>query len=156
MLEIILLIIAIYIFYAIVEENDASGGLVLVPFIIYFGYVYFAKGEFLWDLIVINVVDLAIGFGIYTILGAVWSFIKWGLFVKKKFKEFQSIKIGDTKFNIPLAGENKGYIIFHMTYWPISATYDFVFKGLVKYFKNIFLLLETRYNKFGAWLIKEK
>jgi hypothetical protein len=162
----IIALLCTYVLFAVIEETKSWGGFMIVPLLFVILYTIYKEDAVTRFILEIEYLTLAIGFAIYTVAGAIWSFIKWGFFVKKKHNSYlDSIEIDkgmkgydpikQAKFEMPLARENKGEIIYYMSYWPVSFTYDLVFKGLVKYFKNIFNLLEKQYDAYGNWMIKK-
>ena len=92
----------------------------------------------------------------YLLVGTLWSFIKWFLYLtnlteyyRKYPYNFSSAK---DKFN---ARENKERIINWMMYWPLSGIWTLINDPIKKAFGRIFVGLENRFQKISDNLTKE-
>lgn len=94
--------------------------------------------------------------GGYLLVGTLWSFIKWFLYLtnlteyyRKYPYNFSSAK---DKFN---ARENKERIINWMMYWPLSGIWTLIDDPVKKAFQKIFSGLENRFQKISDNLTEE-
>jgi len=92
---------------------------------------------------------------LYFVVGTLWSFFKWFLFVKDQRKAYDEDlaewdKTGDKrskpKPNVPQAKENKSRITAWMSFWPWSCFWFLINDPIRRAFRAIFDYLQTRYQ----------
>ena len=98
---------------------------------------------------------LSIGlFFMYLIAGALYSLVKWTVFLSDAKAE---IIRGNDYFRAAdwTAGEHKTKITHWMIYWPISGAWTIISNPVVKAFNRIFYKLENVFNKISNKIMKE-
>jgi len=89
--------------------------------------------------------------GLYLIIGIVWSFIKWYLFLLKRKEKYAE----NPWQGIPTAKEYRKDIVVWMSYWPWSMTWTLLNDPIKRFFNFVYLKFSTLYQKLSDRIFKD-
>lgn len=130
---------------AVQEKADSPGGwttfLVILTFV---GLYYLGAGVSMKELglhIIHHPMETLVYFLLYTLVGVVWSFYKWGRIVntqatkyKEKLKSYGKANLPDYR---PDLGDYKGEIFNWIFYWPFSFSWFVIHEPIERLFDII-------------------
>jgi hypothetical protein len=94
------------------------------------------------------------GIILYFVLGTVWSFVKWYIYIKKeKARKGSSFDVNHYKLG---DYDNSSKILSWMSYWPLSLIWNFIDQPIKRTFKWIMLSMEKRYDAIVKNIANEK
>lgn len=88
---------------------------------------------------------------IYTVIGVLWSFYKWYLYMVA----YKKSRSGYTFVTPPKAAENKGTIISWMSYWPVSVFWYVINDPVKKFFNFVYERTGKVYDRITDRVFKD-
>lgn len=153
---------------ALLDEYDDTGGGVKATLVIIAAttlYFFFGSKEHVIDAfnyVKDNPEQILLWFGLYLVVGVIWSVVKWFFFLHDKkiyYKERKKSGYSDS-FVLPTAAQNKYRILSWMYYWPFSTIWTIINQPIKRAFKFIYAKIESTFDKISASvfsdMIKEK
>jgi hypothetical protein len=159
-----LTIIALILIFGIFEKalrpayhykNDGGGIMLTLVFVFYLIWIFVFNLDLLKHILSFiqsKPLTFLLFIITYSVLGVLWSLIKWVLYLKD-IKEF----LGGTweRFGRPLAKNNSNKIITWMAYWPFSIVWDLIDRPFIRGFKWIQKNTAGLYDKIAKTLLGE-
>jgi hypothetical protein len=130
------------------------GSIVAAHFVHVFDIYGYAKGH------ILNTLGYV---GIYIVLGVLWSFAKWWLFLRNQRDAFRLIvknaksvnNIKSSFFIVPQASQNKSKIVAWMAYFPFSFVGTLLNDPIRKLFNSIFNQFKNLYQRMANSIFAE-
>lgn len=148
-----------------IEKEESSGWGAFLTCVAFLALLFFfgSKEPILGVLqyIAQNPLSVILMAGLYFFCGAVWSLVKWYLFLKDKRRKgldqhhrYNKGAATEWKPDIPKAREYMGTILMWMSWWPFSALWTLVDDPIRRAFRNIFDHLEKTYDRMAERIMK--
>jgi hypothetical protein len=148
-------VIAMIAFIEKEEQSGTGATILLIGFLVFTGVFggkedYLSAGSWIIDN-PFTIIGVFLG---YLLLGVVWSFVKWYLFLndlRAKCKE-NGNKVYAEQISF---WRNKSRILVWMSYWPFSAVWFVVHDPIVRSFKFLQTKLAATYQKISDKMFKD-
>lgn len=146
----------IYLIDEGIDGDDANWGGSSVAIIISFIVLHFAVPTLsIWYYAIQNPWGLINHILFYLAAGVIWSYVKWGLFVNKRYEAFKKGGHKASSFKFPTAAAYKGDIMGWMAFWPWSALWSLINDPIRRLFNTLFNLLSETYDAISRWRFRE-
>ena len=168
----------LFMFVCVANENNVAPVVSLVAF---GALVHFFSDIHLVQFLKDNYTNCLFYSGVYLVVGVLWGFIKWWLFVVEVKEEYkQRRKVFMHKHNIidpshmssptikdmfarevntsnipPRASEHKSEITGWISYWPISVIWSLISDFVTAFFKRIYKIFASSFQRISDHSFKE-
>lgn len=146
-----------FIVYTLEDEDPSAWPYILTVGFICLTYWMGNRDAYkeIFSYLINNPSVLVLCFAGYLISGAVWSLVRWFLYLKGlSLDTYESGKVKHSKDKFEVS-TNKGRITNWMIYWPFSLVWTFIDEPIKKSFKWIYSKLEGKYRKISENITKD-
>lgn len=148
-------IISFILMLFFINGEDEGNGLsatitIIISAILFFYFIKIPVKQYIKPEIIIPFICC------YLIIGVLWSFAKWFLFLVKKRYALEGKKLKEySRYDIPLVKDNKDKIILWMVYWPWSAIWTIINDPVRRFFDFVYMRISGLYQKISDRIFKD-
>lgn len=146
-----------FVIYTLEDEDVSAWPYVLT--VAFIGLTYWMGNKDLYkeifSYLVNNPLVLVFCFVGYLLAGAIWSLVRWFLYLKGlSIDKDENGKVRHSKYKFEVSS-NKGRITNWMMYWPFSLIWTVIDEPVKKSFRWIYSKLEGKYNSISESITKD-